>query len=372
MARKFLTPIDLSGLELTNARIQSLASGPAGLTTSDRGRVYTDSTSGRLYTWNGSAWELKATDSDLLQGNNSAYHLARGNQTGTQLWATISDGPASVQAYRLDQFAAATSPITVPDGTLSTHAATKGQLDTALASLTSGQTLKGAVRAAATSNVTISSPGTTIDGLTAANGDVFLLTGQTTGSQNGPYVFNGSGSAMTRATNWDTTAEAVLGSYWIVEAGTKADTLALMSNDTAITLGTTTPTFVFIAAATTYIGGNGLTLTGATFDVGAGTGISVAADSVAVDTSVVQRYVKGIVPASTSGIFSVSGAVVTVNHALGNYAARPHVVYYTSPGSGNTQGDPIEVQYNNSDANNTVITFPSAPSANQYYLMIAG
>jgi hypothetical protein len=373
MPRKFLTPIDLAGFELQNAKAHNFGSAPTGLVSGDKGLLYFNTATNRLYYWNGSAWELKASDADLLQGQNSAYHLSRANHSGTQVASTISDLAATVQAYRLDQFAAATSPITVPDGTLSTHAATKGQLDTAVANLTAGQVQKGAVVAAATSNVNIASPGTTIDGITAANGEIYLLTAQSTGSQNGPYVYNGSGSAMTRATNWDTSGEAVLGSYWVVERGTKADTFALLTNDTAITLGTTTPAFTFISAGgAAYIGGAGLTLTGTTFDVGQGTGIVVGTDTVGIDTSVVQRYIKGVIPTATTGIFTVSGAAVTINHALGNNAARPHVVYHTSPGSGNTQGDPIEVQYNNPDGNNTVLTFPGAPGSNQYYFALAG
>jgi hypothetical protein len=373
MARKFLTPIDLAGFELQNAKAHNFGSAPTGLVSGDKGLLYFNTATNRLYYWNGSAWELKASDSDLLQGQNGAYHLARANHSGTQLWSTLSDGPASVQAFRLDQFAAATSPITVPDGTLSTHAATKGQLDTAVASLTAGQTPKGAVEAVSTTNVNLASPGTTIDGLTAANGEIYLLAGQSTGTQNGPYVFNGSGSAMTRATNWDTNTEAVLGSYWVVKRGSKTDNFALLTNDTAITLGTTTPTFIYISAGgASYIGGAGLTLTGVTFDVGQGTGIVVGTDTVSIDTALVQRYIKGVIPTATTGIFTVSGAAVTINHALGNNAARPHVVYHTSPGGGNTQGDPIEVQYNNPDGNNTVLTFPGAPGSNQYYFALAG
>lgn len=119
--------------------------------------------------------------------------------------------------------------------------------DAAVASLASGQVLKGSVRAAVATNVTIASPGTTIDGLTAANGDVFLLTAQTTGSEGGPYVYNGAAVPMTRATNWDTAGEAALGSYWIVREGSQADKFALLTND-SFTLGTTTPTFAFFSA----------------------------------------------------------------------------------------------------------------------------
>lgn len=121
----------------------------------------------------------------------------------------------------------------------------KAYTDNQLAGLASGQTLKGTVRAATATSVTIASPGSTIDGITPAAGDVFLLTGQSTGSQNGPYVWNGASAAMTRALNWDVAAEAVIGSYWIVREGTNADTFALLTND-AFTLGTTTATFKFV------------------------------------------------------------------------------------------------------------------------------
>ena len=49
------------------------------------------------------------------------------------------------------------------------------------------------------SNVTISSPGALTDGsYTVASGNIVLLAGQTTTSQNGPQVYNGPSSAMTR------------------------------------------------------------------------------------------------------------------------------------------------------------------------------
>lgn len=381
MARKFITPVDLSGFELQNPKGHLLSSDPGSLVSGDKGLFWFNTTSNRLKYWNGSAAELKATDSDLLQGQSSSYHLARGNHTGTQVASTISDLAATVQAYRLDQFVAPNADLSinshkltnVTDPSSNQDAATKKYVDDAFAALATGQVLKGSVRAAVASNVNIASPGTTLDGLTAANGEVYLLTAQSTGSQDGPYVYNGSGSAMTRATNWDSSGEAVLGSYWIVREGTKADTFALLTNDSAITIGTTTPTFTFISATgATYVGGNGLTLTGTTFDVGAGTGISVAADSVGIDTSVVARKVVGVIPTSSSGIFSISGAVVTINHGLNNWSADLTLRYYTSAGGGNTSGARLEADDVASDANNIVLTLPGAPSTNQYYVSITG
>lgn len=381
MARKFITPIDLAGFELQNAKIHLLASDPSGLVSGDKGLVWFNTTSNRLKWWNGSAAQLLATDSDLLQGQSSAYHLARGNHSGTQVASTISDLASVVKAYRLDEFAVPTADLSINSHKLTNvtdpgsnqDAATKKYVDDAFASVATGQVIKGTVRAAVTTNVNIASPGTTLDGLTAVASDVFLLTGQSTGSQNGPYVWTASGSALTRATNWDTTAEAVLGSYWIVREGSKADNFAVLTNDTAITLGTTTPTFTFISnAGASYVAGAGLTLSTLTFDVGAGVGISVAADSVAIDNTVVPKKVQGIIPASSSGIFSVSAGVVTINHGLNNYGADLTLRYYTSPGGGNTAGARIDADDVASDANNIVLTLPGAPSANQYYVSIVG
>jgi len=179
---------------------------------------------------------------------------SRANHTGTQLASTISDFDVAVRLNRLDQMAAPTGPlslgtqkiINLGTPTAASDAATMGYVDTQLAGVTGGMTLKGSVRAVSAGAVTIASPGTTIDTLTPANGEVFLLAGN--GSANGPYVYNGAAVPMTRAPNWDAAGEAVVGSYWVVREGTQADKFALMNNDT-FTLGTTTATFTYVGVA---------------------------------------------------------------------------------------------------------------------------
>jgi hypothetical protein len=149
--------------------------------------------------------------------------------------------------------------VNLGDGITATDGATYGQVqaaqsaaqsytDTQLAGLASGLVEKGAVRVATTANVNLASPGTTIDGVTMVTGDLFIAAGQTTGSQNGPYTWNGASAAATRAPNWDAQAEAKLGSRWTVTEGTNGDKFALLTNDT-FTLGTTTATFAFIGVS---------------------------------------------------------------------------------------------------------------------------
>ncbi len=182
--------------------------------------------------------------------------ISRANHTGSQLAATISDFDTQVRTNRLDQLTAPTGSVglgsqkivNLLDPTANQDAATKKYVDDALAAVATGQVLKGTVRAVSAANVNIASAPSTVDGVTPSNGDVFLLTAQSTGSQNGPYVWTSAGAAMTRATNWDSAGEAVVGSYWIVREGTQADKFALLTNDT-FTLGSTTGTFTYIGVA---------------------------------------------------------------------------------------------------------------------------
>ncbi len=186
-----------------------------------------------------------------------AYAISRTNHTGTQLAATISNFDTAVRLNRIDQLAAPTGSVglnsqklvSVLDPSNPQDAATKNYVDTSLASVASGQTLKGTVRAVATTNINIASAPSTIDGITPTNGDVFLLAGQSTGAQNGPYVWTSAGAAMARAGNWDSAGEAVVGSYWIVREGTNADKFALLTNDT-FTLDSTTGAFTYIGMVT--------------------------------------------------------------------------------------------------------------------------
>lgn len=190
--------------------------------------------------------------------SSSTANRSRANHTGTQLANTISNFDTQVRTSRLDQMAAPTAAVSfnsqkitaLADPTTAQEAATKNYVDTQIAGIATGQVIKGSVKVAATTSINLASPGATIDGVTMQAGDLFLATAQTTGTQNGPYVWNGASSAATRATNWDQDTEAVLGSYWVVQQGTQADKFALLTNDSAITIGTTVPSFIFIGSST--------------------------------------------------------------------------------------------------------------------------
>lgn len=104
--------------------------------------------------------------------------------------------------------------------------------------------IKQPVRAASTANVNIASPGTTLDAVTLASGDRLLLKNQSTASQNGIYVWTGSATALTRATDADAAVDFVYGFLTYVREGTaNGSTYWTFNQSAAITLETTAITF---------------------------------------------------------------------------------------------------------------------------------
>jgi hypothetical protein len=105
----------------------------------------------------------------------------------------------------------------LPAASASGEAVTYEQLNTAV----EGISWKDSVRVASTANLTLSGPGATIDGVSMSAGDRFLAKDQSTQSQNGIYVWTGSGTAATRAPDASTSAE-LEGAVVTVEEGTSA------------------------------------------------------------------------------------------------------------------------------------------------------
>lgn len=168
------------------------------------------------------------------------------------------------------------------DPTGAQDAATKAYVD----GLKQGTAYKDPARARATANVTISNPGTAVfDGVTLANGERLLLGNQTATEGNGVYIFNGSGVALTRASDMDAWAEVPGAVVGVNEGTTYADTAWLFTANQGGTLGTTSITLTSFGAGTSgalTTAGAGLSATGSTVDVNTGAGITITSDAVAL------------------------------------------------------------------------------------------
>ena len=131
-----------------------------------------------------------------------------------------------------------------------------------------------------------------IDGQTTVATERVLVKNQATTAQNGIYVVTtvGDGSTnwvLTRATDFDTSSEVDSGSFTFVETGTvNADHGFVMTTDGAITFGTTAINWSQFSGAGQITAGAGLTKSGSTLNVVAGSNITVNADDVALSSTV--------------------------------------------------------------------------------------
>lgn len=128
------------------------------------------------------------------------------------------------------------------NGTVSTDAINLGQLDAAIAALSTAYKYR-TVRVVATANVNISSAPSSVDSVTLSTGDRVLLTAQSTASQNGIYDFNGAAAAMTRSTDSDAWNEIIGSLVAVVEGTAKDNSRWFCTANTGGTLGSTSITY---------------------------------------------------------------------------------------------------------------------------------
>ena len=162
----------------------------------------------------------------------------------------------------------------------SSHAATTANLSAAYNNGTSGV------------GATLTNSGTqaalSVDGQTMASGERVLVKDQSTAAQNGIYTVTtvGDGSSnwvLTRATDFDTSTEITSGAFTFVETGSSyADSGWVMTTDGTITVGTTSLAWSQFSGAGQITAGDGLTKSGNTLNVGAGSNLLVSADAVAM------------------------------------------------------------------------------------------
>ena len=151
------------------------------------------------------------------------------------------------------------------DPTSALHAATKQYVD----SLLNGVRWKQPVLAASTANVTIATAPATLDGVTLTSGDRVLLKDQSTTSQNGIYVFNGTGNALTRATDFDAISpiDEINAAAVIVRQGTVNADRGYVETAEVVTVGTDPISFVQFTSSGSIVAGTAIDVTGQTVSV---------------------------------------------------------------------------------------------------------
>ena len=271
----------------------------------------------------------------------------------------------------------------------SVHLATATTLPAYSFSASSGGTLTGSSNGALT-----------IDGTLVALTDRILVKNEVSGNApyNGIYTVTlvGSGGQayqLTRATDANTSAEVTAGMFTFVEEGTvNADSSWVLTTNNPIVLNTTALTFAQFSGAGTYTASNGVLLTGTNFTfaprsgyglqtgasgaeiklattsglnlttdlaVGAGNGISVLTNTVAIDTAVVvSKY--------NANVGDGSATSYTITHNLNTRDVQ--VTVYESTGS----YAEVICDVNHATVNTITLLFSVAPTLNQYRVVVQG
>ena len=399
-----------------NAIISGLLSARPAAATVDSGTIYYATDNYLFYYSNGSAWAqtnqfgtvTAQTSYGASSGNGSSTDYARADHThGTPALGTAT--PANV-ANATGSAGTATTPskedhthafiptadisfagfkiTSLATPTADTDAANKGYVD----SVAQGLDTKASVVAATTTDGTLATAfdnGSVVDGVTLVTGDRILIKNQTDATANGIYVVAASG-APARSADMNDGSEFP-SAYVFVEQGTvNADTGWVCTNNAPVTLGVTNITWTQFSGAGTYTANNGVVLNGSVFSfapesgkglqtssngaaiklattsglnvssdlaVGAGNGISVLTNTVAIDSSVVvSKYATNVGDGSATSY--------TITHNLGTR----DVIVSVYEGSGSYAEVICDV--NHATTNTITLLFSVAPTLDQYRVVV--
>jgi len=244
------------------------------------------------------------------------------------------------------------------DGSAPTDLVTLQQLQAAVR----GLDWKPSVRVAVASNITLTAPGATIDGVTMAANDRVLLMGQTTASQNGIYVWASASTTMVRANDADSSAEVTSGmATTATEGTTNGDKTFVLTTNDPITLDTTSLVFTQLGGTgASYTAGNGLQLSGSSFSIllDSGSGLISTSTGLKIDSTyagLAKRYSAAVTAGSTTAVMA---------HGLGT---ADLVVMVKLVSTGEVVECDVVI-----DATNITLTFGTAPTSNQYRVTAVG
>jgi hypothetical protein len=384
----------------------------------DAGTIYYATDNYLFYYSDGSTWQqanafgnvVTETSYGQASGNGTATNYARADHThGTPALGTatpnaiagVSGSAGSATTPSKEDHTHAFTPAAdlsmagfkltnVGTPTSTGDAANKGYVD----SVAQGLDTKASVIAATTTDGTLATAfanGQVVDGVTLATNDRILIKNQTDATANGIYTVNATG-APTRSADMDNGSEFP-SAYVFVEQGTvNADTGWVCTNNAPVTLGTTNIVWVQFSGAGTYTANNGVVLNGSVFSfapesgkglqtgssgaaiklattsglnvttdlaVGAGLGISVLTNTVAIDTAVVVRKYGADVGDGAATSY-------TITHNLGTRDVQVTVYDNSSPYA------EVICDVNHATTNTITLLFSVAPTSNQYRVVVQG
>jgi len=315
--------------------------------------------------------------------------------SGTQTLTNKTLGSSTSLSANLDANSNKIINLTTP--TASTDAANKAYVD----SVSQGLDVKQSVRVSTTANVNLSTAleaGDVIDGVTLVAGNRVLVKHQTAGGDNGLYVVQSSGAAV-RADDANVSSEVTAGFFTFVEEGTLyGNTGWVLTTDNPITLGTTPLTFTQFSGTGTFTAGSGLTLTGTEFSVdvtpsstnasltntggavevklNTADGLEVTGNGVGINNGAGLTFSSGALVFDTANgygtrklAFNIGDGTATsytVNYGLATRDVTVQIFENATPYA------QVEADVEHTDSNNLTVKFATAPTTDQYRVVVVG
>ncbi|WP_279480221.1 hypothetical protein [Aureimonas sp. SK2] len=231
---------------------------------------------------------------------------------------------------------------------------TKAQLDAAV----EGLSWKDSVRVATQGNISIASPGASIDGISLAVGDRVLVRAQTTASENGIYVWNGAATPLTRSAD-ASTADELEQATVSVEEGTSANS-TFRQTAVNFTIGSGAVNFAAFGTAAPLAtdATAGLIEIATQAEVDAGTATNLA---------VTPATLKGSTYARKAAAGIIGDGAATQYDVVHNFATR-RVQVSVRRTSGNY--DQVHVESRAIDTNTVRLIFAQAPATNSFEVTV--
>jgi hypothetical protein len=203
-----------------------------------------------------------------------------------------------------------------------------------------------------------------IDGVTLSVSNRVLVKNQSSAAQNGIYTVTNTGSGstnwvLTRATDFDTSAEIQGGDFVFVTGGTAYDNTGWVQTSTSVTVGSTSIVWQQFSGAGTYTASNGVQLVGSNFSGVAvvNGGLTVGSSGFELDTAIAVRKYAANVGDGTATSY-------TITHNLGTRDVIVSV--YTN--SGQYAEVICDVEHTSTTA--VTLLFSVAPTSNQYRVVV--
>jgi hypothetical protein len=179
-------------------------------------------------------------------------------------------------------------------------------------------------------------------------------------------VYQVASGAWTRALDFDDAVEVTSGAAIPVEQGTaNGDSVQILTTDGTIVVGTSPLSFTRLGGAgISYTAGNGLTLSGSTFQVVAKPSSGIVVDSQGVGIDLTQLPTLGITRKFASNVPAGSTSA-QITHNLGT-TDLVISIYEVSTGM------EVETEITVTSANVITLGFAIAPTSGQYRVVIVG